>query len=835
MLKTSLANLRAHRLRLLMTAVAITLGVGFIAGTFVLTDTLQAGVDEKFGGSASKVSVAVLPGAGARGLPPALLDEVRTLPGVTDAQGLVEGDAALIGKDGKVYGDQPTVGLSLSPGRLQRYDIEAGRAPAAPNEAVLDERTARRNGFRVGSTITVLDPRGARVVFTLTGLADLGINDEVAFRGGVGFTPATALRMTGSPHYREIDVLGSGDTAALRATVAAAAAGHEVLSGRELGDRLARGAGADMKIIRTGLLIFGAVSMAVSALVIYNTFAILIAQRMRELALLRCVGATRRQVFVGVLLESAAVGLAGSLAGLAVGVGLAAGALSLLGGAGAEVPTGSLTLSPAAVAFGLLVGVVVTVLSALLPARAATRVAPIAALRSDLEPGGGRFRLGWPRRILATVLSVLGLASGVLGSLVMEKGETAMFVVAIGGGVLFLAVIALMPSLVRPLSRVAGALPARLTGVPGRLAVANSRRSPRRTATTTIALTIGVGLMSLFAVVAASGRATGQAELREHFPVDLQLHTQYTGDDGPRRRLPAELGDALRARPELKTVTEMRVQDTTAADGAEIEVGTVTRSSLGELVKPEIKSGSLTDLRPGTVAVHDRETSAAPGDTVRVRTRAGLVPLKVAAVFAGDTPLPPYVLSEQEFARHFGPQGPLTIFVNVREGVDPDAAAAAAEAAARPFPTAKIASAAALREQFDKAIDTMLMIFGGLLALAIVIALFGIANTLSLSVVERTRESALLRALGITRSQLRLMLSVEAVIMAVIGALTGVLLGSAFGWAAIEALTESSVFAYPYLQVAALMALAALAGLAAAVLPARRAARTSVVESLTHA
>ncbi|HEX2312818.1 MAG TPA: FtsX-like permease family protein [Thermomonospora sp.] len=835
MLRTSLAGLRAHKLRLLMTAVAITLGVGFIAGTFVLTDTMQAGVDKKFAGSASKVDVAVLPGESADtdGLPLGLLAAVRSASGVTDAQGLVEGDAALVGKDGKVYGDQPTVGLSVSPGALQRYEIKAGRAPSGPAEAVLDERTAERTGFRVGDTVRVLDPKGAQIPFTVTGLADFGINEEVGFRGGVGFTPATALRMTGERHYQEIDVLGSGSTEALRASVAAVARGHDVLDSGELGDRLARSRGADTKIIRTGLLIFGAVSMAVSALVIYNTFAILVAQRMRELALLRCVGATRRQVFGGVVLESAVVGLVGSLAGLAVGVGLAAGLLALLGATDAGVPTGALTLRLPAVVLGLLIGTVVTVLSALLPARAATRVAPIAALRSELEPGSGRFRLGWPRRILAALLGALGLGLGVLGALVMDKGETAMFVVSAGGGVLFLAVIALMPALVRPLSRVTGALPARLTGVPGRLAVANARRSPRRTATTTIALTIGVGLMSLFAVVAASGRATGVAELEKQFPVDFQLRTQYTTNENAQRRLPAELAPQLRNLPELATVTEMRRVETTGPDGSEVEVSTVTWSSIGALVKPKIKSGSLADLRPGAVAVH-QSTGLAAGETVRLKTRAGVVPLTVGAVFTGDTPLTSYVVTERDFGRFFGAQGPENIYVQLRDGVDPDVAQQKVEQVAQPYPTAKVDSATALREQFDKAIDLILMIFGGLLGLAVIIALFGIANTLSLSVVERTRESALLRALGITRPQLRLMLSVEAVIMALIGALTGVVLGGAFGWAAIEALSDSSVFAFPFLQVAGLMALAAVAGLLAAVLPARRAARTSVVEALSH-
>ncbi|MBA9001493.1 ABC transporter permease [Thermomonospora cellulosilytica] len=838
MLRISLAGLRAHKVRLLMTGLAIVLGVGFIAGTFVLTDSMQAGIDEEFAGSASRVDVGVLPRKGRERLPASTVQAVRGVPGVTGVHGLIRGDAALIGKDGKAYGDMPTVGLSVTQGELQRYDITSGRAPGAPDEVVLDEKTAARNGFGVGATVTVLDGGGARHSFTVTGLADFGIDSEVSFRGAVGFTPETAARMTGEPDPVEIDIAGSGDPRALRDAVAAAVGGgHDVLDGGALSDRLATKAGADTTIIRTVLLLFAMVAMLVSALVIYNTFAILVAQRMREMALLRCVGATRRQIFTGVLAESAVVGLVASLAGLALGVALAGGLLALIGDRSGDIPGGDLTLTPLAVAVGLGVGVVVTVLSALLPARSATRVAPVAALRTELEPGSARFRLGLPRWILTALLGAGGLGAAGLGALVLDKGPTAMFVVAGGGVLVFLAVIAVMPALVRPLSRVAGALPARLAGVPGRLAVANARRSPRRTATTTIALTIGVGLMSLFAVITAGGRATADAQLAEQFPVDFQLNGQFTTSDRAWQLVPSEVAAGLRARPEVADVVELRIHRVRNDRGATRPVGAVTPSALGGLINPRVDGGSLDDLTSGTVAVRTdnaRHQGYEVGDTVTIPTRQGQTRLKVVALFADGTPLPPYVVPEQDFTRYFGPQGAEVVYLNVADGVDPDRALEVVEQVAAPYPTVKVTSATALKEQFNEAVDTMLMVVGGLLGLAVIIALFGIANTLSLSVVERTRESALLRALGVTRAQLRLMLSMEAVIMAVIGAVTGVVLGVAFGWAATESMADSAVAAVPYAQIAGLMALAAVAGLAASVLPARRAARTSVVESLTY-
>ncbi|MFD0538268.1 ABC transporter permease [Actinomadura luteofluorescens] len=479
-----------------------------------------------------------------------------------------------------------------------------------------------------------------------------------------------------------------------------------------------------------------------------------------------------------------------------------------------------------------MVGVVVTVLSALLPARAATRVAPVAALRADLEPGAGRFRLGPVRTVLAVLLGAAGLAIGGLGSLGMEKGETAMYAVAFAGGVFFLGVIAAMPALVRPLGRVAGAVPARLGGVPGRLAVANAQRAPRRTATTTIALTVGVGLMSLFAVVAASGKATAAHKLEEQFPVQFQIRPQSF--DGT---LPHALAETLRTRPEVTGVVETRRKETRVG-GDDGDISTVTPSALGKILKPEVRRGSLAAAqKPGTAMV-DEETAKTSGrglgETLRVRTANGTVPVKIAAVYAVGAGLDGIIVPEPDFTRYFGAVDPEGIYVKTRDDVPASQARRAVDDAARPYPAAKVASSAEFEETLTKAIDMVLMIFGGLLGLAIVIALFGIANTLTLSVVERARESALLRALGLTKRQLRRMLSVEALVMAVIGAATGVVLGVGFGWAATNAMASDSIFSLPYLQVAGFVVLAGAAGMAAAVLPARRAAKTSIVESLAH-
>ncbi|MFS2295101.1 MAG: ABC transporter permease [Actinomadura sp.] len=829
MLKTTLAGLRAHKLRLLLTAVAITLGVGFISGTFVLTDTMDKGIGKTFAKSADKVDYAVVPKDeySSDGLPSDTLQKVRAVPGVTDVHGVVKGDAPLVGKDGKAVGDYPNIGISVPSGPLLRYEVDKGRPPSGGNETVLDSRLAEREGFTVGDTVTILDGDDRQHRFTVVGLIDFGIDQDANFLGAVGFDTPTAIRMTGEKTYREIDVLG-GDRPSIAAAAGASARVH---TGKELGARLAKSAGADTELIRSGLLIFGLVAMLVSALVIYNTFSILLAQRMRDLALLRCVGATRRQVFGGVVAESAVVGLVGSVAGLAAGVGLGAGALAGIRRLNPGVSLTAPSLTARTIVVGLAVGVLVTVLSALLPARAATRVAPIAALRWDLEPGGGRFRLGRVRTAIAVLLCTGGAAIGALGSTAMEKGEAAMYVVAFAGGVAFLGVIAAMPALVRPLGRLAGAVPARVGGVPGRLAVANAQRAPRRTATTTIALTVGVGLMSLFAVIAASSKATASRQLEERFPAEFQVEAHSM--DGT---VPHALAEKLRERPEIASVAERRGAEARVG-GEETWVAALSAQALGTIMKPEMTEGTLDAAsRPGTAMV-DAETARLSGHevgrTIRVDTPNGRFPVKITAVFRAGELLSGIVVPEADFTRYFGAVDPTAIFVKTADGVSASAARTAVEDAAQPYPAAKVVSAAEYKQELTKAIDTVLVIFAGLLGLAIVIALFGIANTLTLSVVERTHESALLRALGLTRRQLRRMLSVEALVMAVIGAFTGVVLGVAFGWAATNAMGDDTVFALPYLQVAGYVLLAGAAGMAAAVLPARRAARTSVVESLT--
>ncbi|GAA0962157.1 ABC transporter permease [Actinocorallia libanotica] len=829
MIRIVLSRLGAQRGRLLLTVVAVVLGVGFISGTFALGDLMRAGFAREFAASADKVDVAVLPKGDGERLPAGMLEKIRALPGVTDARGLVRAEAPLLGRDGRTHGHVPTQGFSLpTDGPLRRYTVLEGRVPAAPDEAVLNESLAEDTGFRPGESIQVLDAKERRHTFRLVGVVDVGIDAELTSRGGVGFLAETAVRMTGQKDYVEIDVAGSVTPAQVGAAIGGT--GHEVVTGEELSSRLSSEAGADITMITTGLLAFGLISLLVAGLVIANTFTILVAQRAKELALLRCLGATRRQVFGAVVVEAALVGLVGSLVGLAVGLALAAGGAAAVNALGMDVPV-EVSLSLRTVAIALSVGLVMTVLSALPPGFRATKVAPLAALRTEPEPGERAFRLGRARWALAAPSAVGGLALTVIG-MRMEPGETAMFTVAGGGALTFLAVVALMPLLVRAFGLPTGGRLGRRLGLPGRLAVQNVRRSPRRTAATTVALTVGVGLMSLFAVVGASSKATADQKMFEQFPIDYRLHTGVTG-----RTIPRGVADGLRERDDLfSAVTSIRSVD--AEFGAnERMVASMTQGSLGIVAKPEMKHGSLEDLRPGTVMISEGyalRDGLAMGDAVPLKTEHGTVRVTVSVVYAGEAGmLPDILLPEADFTRYFGQVEDLDVYVNLQKGVPVSEANDVIDTAVADHPRVQVSTGAAMKAEFAKAIDMLIGIFAGLLGLAIIIALFGIVNTLTLSVVERTRESALLRALGVSRRQLRGMLSAEAVIMSLLGAVTGVLLGTVFGWAATRSLFTSFVFALPYGQILLYLALAVVAGLLAAVLPARRAAHAPIVESLS--
>lgn len=829
MLSAMLASLWAHKRRLVMSSLAIVLGVGFVSGTLVLTDALKASFYGSFATTNAGVGAVVRPDGGPH-VPATLPDRLRTLPGVADAEGTAEGLVTVARPDGTPVSSGNVPGMLSSvaaDARLRSVPITSGAAPTGPRQVVVDRATADEAHVAIGDRLRVLgrdDDHGR--LYEITGITKPGGYSGAA----IGMSPAQAVRVLKAKGYDEVDVAARGGTSqeALKQRLSAAlGGGYKVLTGQEAMRQEAEDATSATRPMTAGLLMFAFVALLVAALVIFNTFQILVAQRMREMALLRCVGATRRQVFGNVLAESAIMGLVASVLGAVAGIGLGAGMLALFHAFQPSVPA---TVPPVGVGPSLLavgIGVLVTVVAAIIPAVRATRIAPIAALRAPVAEEGRR--AGWLRIATIVVFGLGGLAPAVAGALIGDV--PGMIGVAAGGCVFFVAVLAAGPLYVPPLTRLLGVLPAR-AGVPGRLAVANTVRNPGRTAATAAALTIGITLVTLFSVVGASAKASVDRQIAQKYPVDYMLSSTTYDTIAP-----GAIAD-LRTRPEIGAIATLRTAPA-QVDGAADQVAGVPAAQLDRMTHGLAVAGGLAALRPGTAAItksYADRTGDRLGDRVTVRTRhAGTIHPRIVAVLDSRFLSAPVALPAETFTRDFGPVRPSRGFMNLRPGISVEQGRQAVDSVLRQYPGVRAQSVAQIRQQLSSSVNALLGVVSGLLALAIIIAIFGIANTLSLSVLERTRESALVRALGLTKRQLRRMLSVESGVIALVGAVAGVALGVGFGRAVIAALAGMSsieVFSVSYVQIAAFVVIAVVCGWIASVLPARRAARASIVASL---
>ena len=647
----------------------------------------------------------------------------------------------------------------------------------------------------------------------VTGIADLGASGRV-LGGAVLILPASLVRsLTGADGYQRIDVAAAPGVS--QAAVAAALAarrlpGTTTETGAHLAGVLAEENAGGEGLLSIGLSIFAAVSLIVAALVIYNSFRILLAQRLRETALLRCVGATRRQLLAGILAESATMGLAAGVAGIGAATALVA-----------AVNAGSVTLTGGTVAVSLLIAVLVTSAAALLPAAAASRTAPMAVLQAPQE-GGGRGTA--PRIAAAALLAGLGLALTAAG---MPRGEAGLVMIAAGGTIVFVGFLVIGPLVAGPIASALGWLPSCMFGIRMRLAVTGARRNPGRTAVTAAALTIGIGLMTLFSVVLSTATHLANSETNSRFPADYLLTAPSSG-------IPPGVLAALQSSPLIAQTAAAR-QRTTAIGNAGAQVMAVQPSAYGSLFTPDVTSGSLTEVASGSGDIalggsEARHLGATVGARVTVAGRSYLV----AAIFSDGVLSEDALISWPDFTRAFGSADAGKVLVKARTGVPATASAAAVDTAIARDPAIDVTSEASLRAHMLSSVHKLTDLLDGLLATSIVIALTGMANTLSLSVLERTRESALLRALGLTRGQLRQMISMEAVLLGVMGAVIGVAFGVGFGWATGRAFlrTQDVAVGFPFLQIAGYVMLAGLAALLASLIPARRAASLPVVEGL---
>nr|WP_221308485.1 ABC transporter permease [Nocardiopsis mwathae] len=850
-----------HKGRLITTALAIILGVMFVSGTLVFTDTIDDTFNAKVKGSTDRIDAAVLIDWDTAApepddeqewqeptLTPGMLAAARDLPEVAEADGLIRGDAPLLDKDGRIVG-WGTAGISVGDDLATRHTAAEGRLPTADDEVAIGNTSATATGYGPGDTVTILDSDGDPRDFTVVGIIDLGVDQDLAMQGAVGFTPATTTRMTGSSDFTEIDVIGADGTTpdeVKQALDTALGAPAKVMTGQELGDAMAEGAGGgQVKLLGTALLLFAAVAMFVAGIVIYNTFAILIAQRQRETALLRCVGAHRGQVFGQVLTEAAVVGALSSLIGIAAGYLLATAGITAVGSLAPALldgvtVSGLPTLSPTTVIAGLLVGTAVTVVSALLPAWRATAIPPLAALRSGAVAAGMEEGSGW-KRAAASAVFFLAAAAMVAYAVRGEADDTGMILVAAAGMVCFVGVVTIGPLLVRAVVGLVGA-PMRKIGVPSMLAADNARRSPKRAATAMIALTVGATLMTGYAVINSSMEATLDDQLGLKFSVDYEVMRQPIGglgaaadEEDADTGVPPEITRKLDALPQIDGTFPRRQAEATL-DGPEEEFSTPVvgyiGAEVGTDVRQKVVAGDLSQVGPGKIAVHLGLTDwlgLEVGDTITLPTERGERSYEIAAIPDGDGPLWGIVLDDTDFAAAFpGSTTDDAVLVKAADGEELANVREAILGAISADPTLVLGGAAEMKEQYSGIMNGVFWTVAALLGLAIIIAVFGIANTMALSVLERTRESALLRALGLTRAQLRRMLSIEAVLVSLIGTALGVALGVVFGWAAAAATFDHLILRVPTGLITVFLAAAVIAGLLAAVLPARKAARTSI-------
>jgi putative ABC transport system permease protein len=872
MLRTILAGLRARTARLVLSSMAIALGVALVTGTLVLGDAIKASVRDEFARGARNVDVAVSPVADrsgeSTGLPASTVDIVRHVPGVAAADGRTSVPVPMVHADGRA---KPAVAVPTpSDPRLRPYDLTSGRDPQRPGEVAVDQRTADTDHLALGGQLTLLDQRNDPHRFTVVGIYQQGASRSETFLADQVVVPPAVLPTLGEQRgYTQIVAVAAPgvDQAQLagRVTAALGATSVKVQTGADLTAEQLRSLSDSAGGLDTFLLAFALIALVVAAMVIYNTFTILLAQRTREIALLRCVGARRRQVFHSVLAEAVAMGLVASVLGLLGGLGLSALLQWAVGRVDGTITAIRAPLTATTVIAALAVGVLVTVLSAVVPALRATRVPPVTALRTLPEGHDEVRRTGRLRLAFVLLLALAGTGMAALG---LAAGRDAgMLITGASTMALLGAVVALGPLIVGPVNRLLGAIPGVLLGVPARLASANATRNPRRTAATTAALMIGVTIVTMVTVVANSAKRSIDDEIDRQFTADFTV-TSAISD----RTLPPSLVDQLRRTEQVRLVApEYRgygvvgrpgtvsdhqndQQHNGASEDNLTSVSGITGDSLGTLVRPEVVAGRLDRLGGNDIALRDTEARSAGvrvGDQAALRlgsfaddggagrpAKGPVTPLRVVAIYHG-TGVPGALVDAGAYERiRPGPGGYDRILVKLRDGVGATAGRDAVERATQAVPIAEIDSAAQTKEQLDTEVNKVLALVWALIGLAVVIALFGIANTLTLSVIERTRESALLRALGLTRGQLRLMLVVESVLLGVAGAGMGVLLGSGFAWLLDRSLSTTAEvihFAMPYDQVGVMLLTAVVAAVLAAVLPARRAARTSVVAALAEA
>jgi putative ABC transport system permease protein len=861
MIRAALKSLLGRKLRLLLSTFAIVLGVAFVAGSLIFSDTLNRSFTALFASTVGDVVVRPVAGSTADGapstvtIPAAVVDELETVPGAARVDGnVVSFGVFVVDKDGTVVSGfgPPAIGGSWSDAPaghgLEGLSITAGRAPRGPNEVVLDQRTAERADYFLGEKVTIIPSTAVAAVVDADDPAaeppDAAVDVKplrprlvglVGFPSGGSLNGATytafdtrtaqKLFLGGEDAFNDIWVTAEDGVSQdeLRDEVASVLPeGLEAITGDDSADESASQLMQAVSFLTTFLLIFAGISLVVGAFLIVNTFSILVAQRSRELALLRALGASRRQVTWSVQLEAFVLGVLGSTIGLGLGVLLALGIRELFAGFGLDLSGQPLIFAPRTFIASYAVGIIVTMAAAWLPARRTARIAPVQALRDDVALPEATLR----RRLLAgTVLVVAGLGVlylGLFSDLPHGGWQTGAGILAI-----LLGVAAASPAISRPFLSLARAVYARVFGSVGNLAGQNALRNPRRTAATASALMIGLALACTMAIVGDSAKASVDKSIEDNFVGDFVVSNVIGSGFTP------AIADRMAKVPGVERVLRERFA-AAERDGDRLMVAAVDPDDVDSL-QLEATAGDADALGDGRVLLQSgwaEDEGLGVGDELTIDMPGGERSYTVGGVFE-DNPvvISPVLLSLDDFAEAGFPESDnaLILFTDHRVGIKAELEDVVAE-----LPIVTVKDQAEFAQEQREPIDQFVLMIFALLGLALVIAVLGIVNTLALSVIERTREVGLLRAIGLSRRQLRLMITLESVVIAVLGALLGVGLGIGFGIALMYAVRDQGleVISIPTGQLVVFLLLSVVIGVLAAVFPARRAARLDVLRAI---
>jgi len=845
--RLSMSSLRAHKRRFAGTFLAVFLGVAFLAGTLVMGDTLRANFDTMFGDATSGTDAVVrsadaitTPGESEGVRQPvstALLKTIGQVPGVAAAAPSIQGAGQLVGANGEAIGGKgpPTLaGNWITDPKLNPYRLAEGRTPARPGEVVINRGAADKGHLEIGDTTTLRTPNPVKV--TIVGLATFGGEDGMAQVTFTGMTQADAEKyLTAKPgEASSISVRagpGISQTQLADRLTPVLPKGVEAITGQQSAQENTDMISSQfLTIFTTFLLVFSGIALLVATFSIHNTFAIVIAQRTRENALLRALGASRRQVTAATVTEASVVAVAASAAGLAGGIGIAAGLKALFPAIGFPFPEGDLVIKTLSMVLPLAVGIIVCLGSALMPAVRAGRTAPLAALRETAVDQSGASRV---RAVTGTALALLAVSATLTGVLI----SPSLLLAGVGAVLALVAFVVLGPVASSTAVRVLGSPLDRLRGVTGGLARRNALRSPRRTAATASALMIGVAVVSLFTVFGASLKATMDQTVSRSFAGDVAVSTPSFGAGGS--GLSPELAGAIGKLPEVDTAVGLG-RGVAEVDGKGRALTVTDPTALARTFDLGTVQGSLRSLGTDGIAITRTEADRqhlTTGSTAQLAFTDGQKKaFTVRAIYGQSELAGDYVITRAAWSPHRTQDSDTLVAVSFKEGVSTAKGKAAVDSIAAHYGNPQVQTRHEYAQSSAGGIDMMLTLVYALLALAVLIALLGIANTLTLAIHERTRELGLLRAVGQTRSQLRAMVRWESVLVAAFGTLGGLALGAFLGWVLVKASDGASdsafAFALPPVQLVVVALVGVTAGALAGLRPARRAARLDVLRAI---